>query len=169
MGRGKVEVTRIENPMRRQASFYKRRDGLFKKAKELSILCDANLLLLVFSSCGKLYEFRSPSHLSVETFIEKYEMAHQSKALDDKCTGKSANVIEAEKLVDQLQRNVRFLTGDESVCHSLPALKFVEQNLEATICRVRTEKDRKIREEMAHLANMERLHLRERYHLCTKA
>ncbi|KAK1301493.1 MADS-box transcription factor 32 [Acorus calamus] len=34
-------MKRIENTSKRQSTFYKRKDGLFKKAKELSILCDA--------------------------------------------------------------------------------------------------------------------------------
>ncbi|XVF17351.1 hypothetical protein REPUB_Repub10bG0113500 [Reevesia pubescens] len=33
------------------------RRGLFKKAKELSILCDANVAIIIFSSNGKLFEF----------------------------------------------------------------------------------------------------------------
>ncbi|ONM38533.1 Floral homeotic protein APETALA 3 [Zea mays] len=35
MGRGRSEIKRIENPTQRQSTFYKRRDGLFKKAREL--------------------------------------------------------------------------------------------------------------------------------------
>lgn len=61
MGRGRTEIKRIENPIQRQSTFYKRRDGLFKKARELSVLCDADLLLLLFSSSGKLYQYHSPS------------------------------------------------------------------------------------------------------------
>ncbi|KAJ0713178.1 putative transcription factor MADS-type1 family [Helianthus debilis subsp. tardiflorus] len=59
MGRGKVELKRIENPTNRQVTFSKRRDGLFKKAIELSILCEAEVALLVFSSSGKSYQFSS--------------------------------------------------------------------------------------------------------------
>ncbi|KAI3777672.1 hypothetical protein L1987_47473 [Smallanthus sonchifolius] len=59
MGRGKVELKRIENTTIRQVSFSKRRDGFFKKAIELSILCDAEVALLVFSSSGKTYQFSS--------------------------------------------------------------------------------------------------------------
>ncbi|KAF4358344.1 hypothetical protein F8388_014614 [Cannabis sativa] len=43
MGRGKVELKRIENPTSRQVTFSKRRNGLLKKAFELSLLCDAEL------------------------------------------------------------------------------------------------------------------------------
>jgi MADS-box transcription factor, plant len=56
MGRGKIVIQRIENSTNRQVTFSKRRSGLFKKAKELAILCDAEVGLVVFSSTGRLYE-----------------------------------------------------------------------------------------------------------------
>ncbi|KAL3818551.1 hypothetical protein ACJIZ3_004456 [Penstemon smallii] len=59
MGRGKVELKRIENHTNRQVTFSKRRNGLLKKAFELSLLCDAEIALLVFSPSGKLYQFSS--------------------------------------------------------------------------------------------------------------
>jgi hypothetical protein len=40
-------------------TFSKRRNGLLKKARELSILCDAEVGVMVFSSSGRLYEFAS--------------------------------------------------------------------------------------------------------------
>ncbi|KAK8567375.1 hypothetical protein V6N12_005965 [Hibiscus sabdariffa] len=61
MGRGKVELKRIENKINRQVTFAKRRNGLLKKAYELSILCDAEVALIIFSNRGKLYEFCSTS------------------------------------------------------------------------------------------------------------
>lgn len=61
MGRGKVELKRIENKINRQVTFAKRRNGLLKKAYELSVLCDAEVGLIIFSSSGKLYEFCSSS------------------------------------------------------------------------------------------------------------
>ncbi|XP_039811903.1 MADS-box protein AGL24-like, partial [Panicum virgatum] len=49
-------------PSSRQVRFSKRRAGLFKKAFELSLLCDADVALLVFSPAGKLYEYASARH-----------------------------------------------------------------------------------------------------------
>ncbi|KAL4186922.1 hypothetical protein AMTRI_Chr09g16260 [Amborella trichopoda] len=63
MGRGRVELKRIENKINRQVTFSKRRNGLLKKAYELSVLCDAEVGLIIFSSRGKLYEFGSAGHL----------------------------------------------------------------------------------------------------------
>ncbi|KAG5597985.1 hypothetical protein H5410_039217 [Solanum commersonii] len=56
---GRVELKRIENKINRQVTFAKSRNGLLKKAYEVSVLCDAEVALLVFSNRGKLYEFCS--------------------------------------------------------------------------------------------------------------
>ncbi|KAE8719880.1 Aquaporin NIP1-2 [Hibiscus syriacus] len=60
-GRGKIEIKRIENTTNRQVTFCKRRNGLLKKAYELSVLCDAEVALIVFSSRGRLYEYANNS------------------------------------------------------------------------------------------------------------
>lgn len=60
MGRGKIEVKRIENNTSRQVTFSKRRSGLLKKTHELSVLCDAQIALIVFSTKGKLMEYCTP-------------------------------------------------------------------------------------------------------------
>lgn len=63
MVRGKTELKRIENATSRQVTFSKRRSGLLKKAFELSVLCDAEVALIVFSPKGKLYEFSSSRYI----------------------------------------------------------------------------------------------------------
>ncbi|XP_039142151.1 agamous-like MADS-box protein AGL61 [Dioscorea cayenensis subsp. rotundata] len=61
MGRQKIEIKKIENEEARQVTFSKRRTGLFKKASELSILCGAEVGLVVFSPAGKAFSFGHPS------------------------------------------------------------------------------------------------------------
>lgn len=63
MVRGKTQMKRIENATSRQVTFSKRRSGLFKKAFELSVLCDAEVALIIFSPGGKLYEFSSSRYI----------------------------------------------------------------------------------------------------------
>lgn len=58
MGRKKIQIQRIENRKNRQVTFNKRRKGLMKKAMELSILCDCNIVCLVFGD-EKLYQYSS--------------------------------------------------------------------------------------------------------------
>lgn len=61
MGRGRVQLKRIENKINRQVTFSKRRSGLLKKAHEISVLCDAEVALIVFSTKGKLFEYATKS------------------------------------------------------------------------------------------------------------
>ncbi|KAK5772116.1 hypothetical protein PVK06_048387 [Gossypium arboreum] len=63
MGRGRVQMKRIENPVHRQVTFCKRRAGLLKKAKELSVLCDAEIGVVIFSAHGKLYELATKGYM----------------------------------------------------------------------------------------------------------
>eukprot|EP00965_Chrysotila_dentata_P200213 6179858-Pleurochrysis_carterae.AAC.1 len=66
MGRRKIGIARIEDRRRRQTTFAKRKIGLIKKAAELSILCDAEISLIIFSPGGKLFVYASSS--AEETF-----------------------------------------------------------------------------------------------------
>ncbi|MBA0566027.1 hypothetical protein Golob_010878, partial [Gossypium lobatum] len=59
LSKGKIVIRRIDNSTSRQVTFSKRRNGLLKKAKELAILCDAEVGVMIFSSTGKLYDFAS--------------------------------------------------------------------------------------------------------------
>lgn len=71
MVRQKIQIKKIDNLTARQVTFSKRRRGLFKKAQELSTLCDAEVALIVFSATGKLFEFSSSrsSSFSPNSFI----------------------------------------------------------------------------------------------------
>ncbi|KAF0900055.1 hypothetical protein E2562_026285 [Oryza meyeriana var. granulata] len=69
--RARGELRRIEDRTSRQVRFSKRRSGLFKKADELSVLCDAEVALVVFSPAGRLYEYNSSS-TSIEKIFGRY-------------------------------------------------------------------------------------------------
>ena len=72
MVRGKTQMKRIENATSRQVTFSKRRNGLLKKAFELSVLCDAEVALIVFSTRGKLYEFSSSRYSMLNFYFISY-------------------------------------------------------------------------------------------------
>ncbi|KAL5539634.1 hypothetical protein UlMin_045301 [Ulmus minor] len=65
MGRRKLQIKRIEDRHNRQVTFSKRRSGLMKKAHELSVLCDVEIALVVFSGHGSCYEFCSGESVNV--------------------------------------------------------------------------------------------------------
>ncbi|XP_057965799.1 agamous-like MADS-box protein AGL66 isoform X2 [Malania oleifera] len=59
MGRKKLVMKKIENPTSRQVTYSKRKDGIVKKATELSVLCDIDVGLIMFSPSGRLTTFAS--------------------------------------------------------------------------------------------------------------
>jgi hypothetical protein len=75
MVRGKIQMKRIENATSRQVTFSKRRNGLLKKAYELSVLCEAEVAVIVFSQKGRLHEFSSTEYVS---FITQYRITQSS-------------------------------------------------------------------------------------------
>ncbi|CAA3016148.1 MADS-box SVP-like isoform X1 [Olea europaea subsp. europaea] len=65
MVRQKIQIKKIDNLTARQVTFSKRRRGVFKKAQELSTLCDAEIALIVFSATGKLFHYSSSSMMEL--------------------------------------------------------------------------------------------------------
>ncbi|XP_046354820.1 myocyte-specific enhancer factor 2A-like [Haliotis rufescens] len=59
MGRKKIQIARINDERNRQVTFTKRKFGLMKKAYELSVLCDCEIALIIFTSNNKLYQYAS--------------------------------------------------------------------------------------------------------------
>ncbi|CAI0464899.1 unnamed protein product, partial [Linum tenue] len=60
----------IENTTNRQVTFSKRRNGLIKKAYELSVLCDVDVALILFSPSGRLTFFSGPNN--IEDILSRY-------------------------------------------------------------------------------------------------
>ncbi|URE42516.1 hypothetical protein MUK42_15301 [Musa troglodytarum] len=85
MAREKIQIKKISNATARQVTFSKRRRGLFKKAEELSILCDAEVALIVFSSTGKLFEFSSSRQMRGEELqgLTIHELLQLEKTLEE--------------------------------------------------------------------------------------
>lgn len=54
-GRRRIEIKKLEDKTKRHVTFSKRKKGLFKKAKELSTLCGAEVGVLTLSKSGKLF------------------------------------------------------------------------------------------------------------------
>ncbi|KAK6115281.1 hypothetical protein DH2020_007550 [Rehmannia glutinosa] len=74
MARGKIQIKKIENQTNRQVTYSKRRNGLFKKAHELTVLCDAKVSIIMISSTQKLHEYISPTTTTKQVF-DQYQKA----------------------------------------------------------------------------------------------
>ncbi|CAK9151693.1 unnamed protein product [Ilex paraguariensis] len=73
-GKKKIEIKKKEKDSDRMVTFSKRRQGLFKKARELHLRTGANVAILVFSEAGRVYTHGDPSF---EATIDKYLTTHQ--------------------------------------------------------------------------------------------
>lgn len=69
MASEKIKIKKIDNATARQVTFSKRRRGLFKKGEELSVLCDADVALIIFSSTGKLFEYSNLRSISLHYYF----------------------------------------------------------------------------------------------------
>ncbi|TKY69662.1 MADS-box transcription factor 1 [Spatholobus suberectus] len=80
MGRVKLKIKRLENTNGRLATYAKRKNGIMKKATELSILCDIDIILVMFSPSGKPSLCRG-KHSSFEEVIIKFaQLTPQERA-----------------------------------------------------------------------------------------
>ncbi|XP_074347766.1 agamous-like MADS-box protein AGL65 isoform X1 [Apium graveolens] len=80
MGRVKLKIKRLENTSNRQVTYSKRRGGILKKAKELSILCDIDIVLLMFSPTGKPTMFTG-ARSNIEDVIARFaQLTSQERA-----------------------------------------------------------------------------------------
>ncbi|KAK1316915.1 MADS-box transcription factor 2 [Acorus calamus] len=87
MGRGKIEIKRIENSANRQVTFSKRRAGIMKKAKEISVL--------------------------LPQVLEKYHQHSGQKLWDAKHEKLSAEIDRIRKENDNMQMELRHLKGED--------------------------------------------------------
>ncbi|KAK1277817.1 MADS-box transcription factor 2 [Acorus gramineus] len=139
MGRGKIEIKRIENSANRQVTFSKRRAGIMKKAKEISVLCEAKVSLLVFSSSGKLYEFCSPA-TSLPQILEKYHQHSGQKLWDAKHEKLSAEIERIRKENDNMQMELRHLKGEDLTSLQPVELGVIEDCLQRGIDAIQPKK-----------------------------
>ncbi|KAK4777445.1 hypothetical protein SAY87_017632 [Trapa incisa] len=141
-GKGKFEIKRIDNTTSRQVTFCKRRNGLLKKAYELSVLCDAEVALIVFSSRGRLYEY---ANNSVRGTVEKYKKACSDPSSTSSVSETNTQFYQQE--ATKLRRQIReiqnangHILGEEIGSLSFKELKNLEGRLEKAVSRVRSKK-----------------------------
>lgn len=153
MGRGKVQLRRIENKINRQVTFSKRRGGLLKKAHEISVLCDAEVALIVFSNKGKLFEFSTDS--CMESILERYERySYTERQLVAADATPRSWTLEYNKLksrAELLQRNHRHYMGEDIESLSLKEIQNLEQQLDTGLKNIRTRKNQLLHESISEL------------------
>ncbi|XP_019246062.1 PREDICTED: MADS-box protein AGL42-like isoform X2 [Nicotiana attenuata] len=165
MVRGKVQMKRIEDATSRQVTFSKRRNGIMKKAYELSVLCDAEVAVIIFSQKGRLYEFSSSS---MQKAIGRYrentkealknnnsiEVEHHMEHLKEE----TANIA---KKIEILEVSKRKLMGQGIGSCSMNELQEIDNQLERNLKNIRARKTQLFKDEIERLKAKEKQLLEE--------
>nr|AWD93715.1 GLOBOSA2 [Nicotiana benthamiana] len=112
MGRGKIEIKRIENSSNRQVTYSKRRNGIIKKAKEITVLCDAKVSLIIYGNSGKMHEYCSPS-TTIADMLDGYQRTSGRRLWDTKHENLSNEIDRIKKENDSMQIKLRHLKGED--------------------------------------------------------
>ncbi|KAL2503624.1 Floral homeotic protein PISTILLATA [Abeliophyllum distichum] len=136
MGRGKIEIKRIENSSNRQVTYSKRRNGIIKKAKEITVLCDTKVSLVVFGSSGKMHEFCSPSTTLIE-MLDNYQRSTGKKLWDAKHENLNNEIDQIKKENDNMQIKLRHLKGQDITSLNHKELMVLEEALENGLVNIR--------------------------------
>ncbi|XP_004240747.1 MADS-box protein AGL42-like isoform X1 [Solanum lycopersicum] len=172
MVRGKVEMKRIENATSRQVTFSKRRNGVIKKAYELSVLCDAQVALIIFSNKGRLFQFSSSCmQKTIERYreytketlinINTFEVEQQMEKLKEE----TANIA---KKIEILELSKRKLLGQGIGSCSINELQEIDNQLERSLKIIRARKSQVFKDEIQRLKERERQMLEENARLSQK-
>ncbi|KHN34444.1 Agamous-like MADS-box protein AGL19 [Glycine soja] len=176
MVRGKTQMKRIENETSRQVTFSKRRNGLLKKAFELSVLCEAEVALIIFSTRGRLYEFSSSRCSSINKTVERYQRKIEDLGVSNKGIHENTQHLKEvdmsmAKKIEHLEDSRRKLLGDELDKCSIDELQQLENQLERSLDKIRATKNQLFRKRIEKLKEEEKCllevnkRLREQYRI----
>ncbi|XP_039053401.1 agamous-like MADS-box protein TM6 isoform X4 [Hibiscus syriacus] len=150
MGRGKIEIKKIENATNRQVTYSKRRNGLFKKAQELTVLCDAKVSLIMFSSTGKFQEFLSPN-ITTKGFFDLYQKTSGIDLWNSHYERMQENYRRLKEINKKLRREIRQRMGGDLSELNIKELQALEAKMDSALLAIRERKVRNLEERHANI------------------
>ncbi|CAA7034739.1 unnamed protein product [Microthlaspi erraticum] len=150
MGRRKVEIKLIESKSSRQVTFCKRRNGLMEKARQLSVLCESSVAVVVVSNTGKLYS--SSSGDCMAEILKRYEIQHADELKTLDLAAKTRNYLSHKDLLETVQRMLEEAKSDNVSIDSLISLEerlktALSTELMMELVKTLQEKDKQLTEE----------------------
>nr|AWK68122.1 MADS domain protein APETALA3-2b [Thalictrum thalictroides] len=139
MGRGKIEIKRIENRTNRQVTYSKRRAGIVKKAQELTVLCDAEVSLLMVSSTGRIHEYISPCSTH-KNLYDRYQQASGTNLWQPHYERMQETMKKLKEINNKLRKEIRQRNGEDLDELNFQQLCGLEQNMEKSVEGVRNRK-----------------------------
>ncbi|CAA6666915.1 unnamed protein product [Spirodela intermedia] len=133
----------IENTTNRQVTYSKRRGGLFKKAKELTVLCDAQVCLLMVSSTNKFCEYCSPS-TNTKAVFDRYQQATRIDIWEEQYNSMQKELAQLTDTNNRLRREISQRMGEDLDDLDMRQLRGLEQDIEESLNTVRGRKEKQI-------------------------
>ncbi|KAE9595628.1 putative transcription factor MADS-MIKC family [Lupinus albus] len=180
MGRVKLKIKKLENTNGRQATYAKRKNGIIKKASELSVLCDIDIILLMFSPTGKpslcrgkrsnfeevITKFAQMTpHERAKRKLESLEALKKTfKKLDhdvnvQEFLGTSSQTIEdlsnqsrvLQTLISERNKRLRCQWTDLGKISNVEQLEQMENSLKESLNQIRSRKENMQKQQLASL------------------
>lgn len=139
MGRGKIEIKKIENATNRQVTYSKRRNGIFKKAKELTVLCDSKISLIMLSSTRKYHEYTSPN-TTMKKMIDEYQRTLGVDIWSTHYEKMQENLKRLKEINNKLRREIRQRTGEDMSGLNLQELCQLQESISKSVAEISERK-----------------------------
>ncbi|XP_048537951.1 MADS-box transcription factor 16-like [Triticum urartu] len=140
MGRlGKFEIKRIQDATGRQVCYSKRRSGIMKKARELAVLCDAQVAVVVLSSTGKHHHFCSDG-ADIKGIFDCYQQATGTSLWTEQYEEMQRTLSRLKDINRNLRTEIRQRMGEDLDALEFGELRGLEQSVDAALEVVRQRK-----------------------------
>ncbi|KAK3403813.1 hypothetical protein EUGRSUZ_K00198 [Eucalyptus grandis] len=145
--------------MSRQVTFSKRRNGLLKKAYELSVLCDAEVAVIIFSQKGRLYKFSSNSE--IQKTIDRYRRSTNDAAtyqanMEQYILCLKQETTDMERKIELLEVSLRKLSGQCLGSCSMDQIQEIGDQLERSLSSIKERKAQLLNDQIQQLQAKER-------------
>ncbi|KAL8042406.1 hypothetical protein ABFX02_09G048400 [Erythranthe guttata] len=163
MGRKRLEIKRIKENSARMICFSKRRNGLIKKARELSVLCDVDVAAIFFSKRGKLYEYCSTD--SMAQVLQQYQSRVESEK--DGCDiedlySRNGDYLSYSELLKTVGSELKEPRVDQI---SVADLGLMQKHLETALIEIRSTKTKLVTDAQSSLQEKEKMLEEEKKHV----
>ncbi|XP_050375789.1 MADS-box protein SVP-like [Argentina anserina] len=146
--REKIKIRKIDNLPARQVTFSKRRRGFLKKAAELSVLCDCEYAVIIFSATGKL--FQSSSSNTKDVIARYIEHNENVEKLELPSLKLQPDRIKLSKELADKSRILRQMNGEDLEGLNIDELQILEKDIKGGLSRLlRSKEDRTMSEILA--------------------
>nr|XP_018682855.1 PREDICTED: agamous-like MADS-box protein AGL9 homolog [Musa acuminata subsp. malaccensis] len=163
MGRGRVELKRIENKINRQVTFAKRRNGLLKKFSDIPMpVCSYCKCDLISSPSLSRLQYSEPSiSTCMLRTLERYQKcnygAPETNIISRETQSSQQEYLKLKARVDGLQRSQRNLLGEDLGPLNIKELEQLERQLDASLRQIRSTRTQYMLDQLGDLQRREQM------------